>query len=104
MTEFNRDRFAEVVGSKFSLTAGDVTIDLELIEVSKLRETPHQVGFSLLFLAPKGYSIQQSLYDLEHETLGAMQLFLVPVAVENERMQLEAVFNLLRSKDAPANE
>ena len=102
--EFDRDRFAAVSGSAFKLTANDVAIDLELVEVSEPREKPHQITFSLLFLAPEACAVNQGLYDLDHPTLGAMQLFLVPVGMENGRMQLEAVFNLLRSSEAPANE
>lgn len=99
MTTFNRDSFAEAKGSAFTLTDGTgQTVDLELSEVSPLKETPHQHHFAIVFLAPENYTVAQGLYDIQHPGLGAMQLFLVPVGIENGRMQLEAVFNLLRPK------
>lgn len=97
MTKFDRDSFAEVQGSSFALKYGEEqAIDLELVEVSESKETKDVVSFSLLFAGPDGYSIQQGMYDLEHPSLGAMQLFLVPVGMREGGSLLEAVFNLLR--------
>lgn len=95
MTTFSRDNFAKVQGSVFDLTDGaGQTIDLELSEVSPLKETAQQQNFATVFLAPENCVVTQGLYDLQHPLLGKMQLFLVPVGIENGRMQLEAVFNL----------
>jgi hypothetical protein len=98
---FDRDRFAEEVGSSFTLKGADgESVGLELAEVSELKERPHQVSFSMVFLTPKSYVIEQGLQDLQHERLGEMQIFLVPIGVSNERMQLEAIFNFVR-EDRP---
>lgn len=97
---FNRDMFVETKGSQFKLTAGGgQTVDIELIEISDLKESQYQQSFSLLFLLPETYTAEQGLFDIEHEQLGAMQLFLAPVGIDNGRLQMEAVFNLLREKD-----
>ena len=94
---FDRDRFAEELGSSFTAKDADGrTVDLELVEVTELRERPHQVSFAIVFLTPKSAAVGQGLYDLQHENLGEMQLFLVPVGIKEERMQLEAVFNFVR--------
>jgi hypothetical protein len=94
---FDRDRFAEELGSSFALKVADSpTLDLELVEVSELKERPHQMSFAIAFLAPKSAVVGQGLYDLQHERLGEMQVFLVPIGITDERMQLEAVFNFLR--------
>ena len=100
MTTFDRETFAAVLGSPFTLTAeGGQTVDIELAEVSEWRETPANRSFSILFVVPEPYRVEQGLYDLENATLGTMQLFLVPVAMPNEPAQLEAVFNLLKEKE-----
>ena len=94
---FDRDLFAQEVGSCFVLKGADEqTVDLELAEVSELKERPHQVSFALVFLTPNSLAVEQGLYDLQHERLGDMQIFLVPIGVVDERLKLEAVFNFLR--------
>jgi hypothetical protein len=95
--QFDRDKFAEALGSTFVIKSADGrTLDLELKEVSEIRERPHQQSFSIVFLVPESFTVEQGLYDIEHESLGGMQLFIVPVGMNDSRMMLEAVFNTLR--------
>jgi|SRR5687768_4450655 len=97
MLTFDRDTFAPALGSPFTLTAeGGQTVDIELVEVSEWRETPNNRSFSILFSVPEPYRIEQGLYNLDHATLGNMELFLVAVATPKGAPQLEAVFNLLK--------
>jgi hypothetical protein len=93
----DRDSFAGVLGSPFTLTAaGGQSVDVELTEVTELKETANQRSFALLFSVPEPYQVEQGLYDLDHKVLGSMQLFLVPVGMDNGRWKLEAVFNLVK--------
>ena len=93
---FSRDRFVGAVGSKFKLTADSgQTVDLELIEVSELRERPSGQSFSIFFAPPEGYTVLQGMFPLAHEELGTMDIFLVPVGDE-KGVRLEALFNFLR--------
>lgn len=95
--QFDRDKFAEVLGTSFVLKAADgKAMTIELVEVSEAKERPHQLSFAIVFLTPEASIVEQGLYDLEHETLGAMQLFLVPIGMSDGRMRLESVFNMLR--------
>lgn len=97
---FNRDEFAELIGSTFHMLApNNEVFDLELSEVSELRKRRGQESFSIIFLLQEGYSASQGLCDLSHEKLGAMQLFIVPVGLENGRLQLEAIFSSLVKDD-----
>jgi len=99
--DFDRDRFAEVLGSSFVLkTTEGQSVDLRLVEVSGIRERPHQFSFSIVFSVAQGYTVEQGLYDLEHESLGTVQLFLVPVDETPEGMKLEAVFNFVREDES----
>lgn len=96
---FDRDRFAEEVGSSFTLKAADgQTLDLELVAVSELKERPYQVSFSAVFLTPASSAVDQGLYDLTHERMGEMEIFLVPIGMIEDRMKLEAVFNFVRQE------
>lgn len=72
---------------------GNVT--LELVSVSDLRETPRQRMYSLVFRGPLDRPMEQGLYPLTHEKMGAESLFLVPIAREEDGFQYEAVFNNL---------
>ena len=95
-TTFQRDDFARVQGSLFTLTADSgETIEIELSEVSELKKRSRQQSFAIIFLVPENYRVEQGLYDLSHAELGAVQLFLVPVGMKNSRQELEAVFNTL---------
>lgn len=50
--------------------------------------------FSLQFLGPPSNQyLQQHTYRLEHETLGDMDIFIVPLGPEAGRMRYEAIFS-----------
>ncbi len=67
--------------------------DLALIDVSELTENGLTRSFSLLFRAPGDVPPEQSIYRLSHDTLGAMELFLVPVKQDSEGIYFESIFN-----------
>ena len=75
------------------------SIALELAQVTELGSASAEPGagrrpFSLLFLGPVSQQyLLQHIYRLEHEQLGALDLFLVPLGPVGGRMRYEAVFN-----------
>ena len=48
--------------------------------------------FSLIFRSPLGAPLPQRIYRLQHEQLGAFDLFLVPIGPDEAGMCYEAVF------------
>lgn len=82
-------------GSVFSLVDSDV--QLELVEVTERKVTGTQEMFSLLFCGAKDKFLHQGSYDLTHETLGSVTLFLVPLGLDENGYQYEAAFNRLQS-------
>ena len=87
--------FAPHIGGTFRMHAGpSTTLDLELVEVSELRENRER-PFSILFRTPGTEHVPQGTYRLEHPEIGAIELFLVPIGPDREgrNMQYEAVFN-----------
>jgi hypothetical protein len=66
-----------------------------LIHVSELRETPRQRMYSLVFRGPLEQPMQQGLYPISHEKMDVGDLFLVPIAREDDGFRYEAVFNIL---------
>lgn len=76
--------------------AGVEPIALELVNVTESgpRSRPEaRRPFSLHFLGPVSsqYLVQQT-YRLEHEQMGAFDLFIVPLGPETGRMRYEAIF------------
>lgn len=49
--------------------------------------------FSLVFRAPAGTDLSQQIYRLHHESLGDLEVFLVPIGRDQDGLKLEAVFN-----------
>ena len=72
-------------------------VELELISVTEIGKA-HQPGlrnpFTLHFLGPAGpqYLLQHT-YHFEHDQMGALDLFIVPIGLEAGRMRYEAIFN-----------
>lgn len=75
-------------------------IELELFEVKGYTPGPHEqarmVRFSLFFYGPDDIYMPQYNYALEHDALGALEIFLVPVGRDERGFLYEAVFNNMR--------
>jgi hypothetical protein len=93
----NRDyeNYFGVQGSDFTLADSD--IQLKLVEVTEKKVAGLQEMYSLLFCGAKDEALSQGTYELTHETLGSVSLFLVPVALDENGYQYEAAFNRLHS-------
>ena len=75
------------------------SLQLELIDVSLLgsedpdpEDPERRRGFSLMFRGPQSPLLIQQIYGLEHEAMGHLDLFLVPLAPDREGARYEAVF------------
>jgi hypothetical protein len=100
LADLTHHDFTPHTGSTFDLVADDArTVSLELSEVKARDQASSVEGggrqpFSLLFLArTDAPTLSQHLYHLDHASLGALDLFLVPVGPKDGAMQYEAVFN-----------
>jgi hypothetical protein len=61
----------------------------ELVEVTEMaREPGGRAPFSLVFEGGPSPPLPQAIYPVQHERLGAMEIFLVPIASD----RYEAVF------------
>jgi hypothetical protein len=82
--------FAPLLHQRFQVDPGDrPPFDVELVEVSEIaREPGGRAPFSLVFAGGPSPPLPQRIYRVEHEELGALEIFLVPVAAD----RYEAVF------------
>ena len=92
--------YSQHLNSKFYLKLEDGAIELQLVEVKpypwKQNEPAEMERFSLFFEGP-GVYLPQGLYHLEHEQMGAADIFLVPVSGNQQGYRYEAVFNTFKS-------
>lgn len=87
------EAFHPYVGQDFLLSFPDGSCALKLLEASAIGTGARDGGaFSLLWQGPTTPALQQGTYELTHEKLGEMALFLVPVAQKDAGFQYEAVF------------
>lgn len=91
------------------LQSSTPVVEVELVEVADKGATDgqqppaaarRQQRFSLVFRGPRGKLLQQGMYQTQHNQLGSLDLFLVPVGRDHDGVYYEAVFNRLRRPDA----
>jgi hypothetical protein len=86
--------FSEHVNSKFQMQVNDTTtLEIELLGVKKHGSTDSPYQFSLRFAAPLTAPRNQGAFILHHEKMREQYIFLVPTAMDAERLYYEAVFN-----------
>ncbi len=83
------DTFAAHLGEIFRLRVpAEQALDLELAEVTRLSErtaakaadgTPKREPFSLVFRGPADVIAPQRIYPIEHDAIGSLDMFLVPL-------------------------
>ncbi len=100
----NYEILAEQLNTKFALTEAPEPFELELIEISEPTETSRQIYFSLFFRGDKNFMLPQGTYQMRHERLGTMMLFIVPTALEADGYKYEAVFNFVKGASQKSND
>jgi hypothetical protein len=97
----NSGIFADNLHTKFhARSAENPGVEMELIDVTEKNLSPQAEQFSILFRGPMTPAFHQGTLTLEHEKLGAMDLFLVPVGPDSQGMRYQAVFSRLYKNNA----
>lgn len=93
--------FSKHLNTKFRVN-GEQPMELELTEVKaymgQSNEHSDMERFSAFFHGPADHPLPQSTYALEHDGMGALDLFLVPIAKDEKGFRYEAVFNYFKPK------
>jgi hypothetical protein len=85
--------FRPHLGTGFRIT--HESVECELIEVKPQEgsaRTGSRVAFSVVFRGPPQPVLEQRIRRLEHDRLGVLELFLVPIGPDDTGMLYEAVF------------
>ncbi|HEY8189007.1 MAG TPA: hypothetical protein VIF64_23275 [Pyrinomonadaceae bacterium] len=88
------EEFSKHLNSKFQIRISETeTIEAQLKDISEFLTSPRQERFSILFRTANEPFLGQGLRRFEHEQMGPFELFIVPIARDEEGTSYEAVFN-----------
>ena len=80
-------------------TSSDDFLDVELVEVTEMgsappggENDPRRRPFSIVFRGPMDAPIPQNIYEIEHEKMGILSIFIVPIGPDGDGLRYEAVF------------
>lgn len=89
--------FAGAANQEFEINMGEAAMTVTLIEVKPLKQHAFpgmmREPFSLLFKSASSIILPQKTYRLRNATMGALDVFLVPVAQDQGAIVYQAVFN-----------
>jgi hypothetical protein len=92
------DVFSPLVGETFQVhVQPEQTVAFELVEARSLSPgnaspRPHP-PFVLTFKGPARLLLPQQIYRVEHQAIGAHEIFIVPLGPGNGGMLYEVIFN-----------
>ena len=96
----SEEDFAKQLHTKFRVRAEGAEAELELDEVAGFQgganEQAGMERFSIFFEGPPDVFLQQGVYTLDHEQLGELTLFIVPVERSGGGFRYESVFNYFK--------
>jgi hypothetical protein len=99
LKRLTRDIFAEHLNTPFQVDRGDAhSAALELVEASAAAAPPGYEAFSLVFRGPLAPLLPQGIHHFHHATIGAFELFTVPIRQDQRGLYYEAVFNRRREE------
>jgi hypothetical protein len=97
MDNVSLERFAPLCGEPFALSvdAEPPLLNATLIEAKALPQPAFngRQPFSLVFAGPPAPLLPQSIYRVAHQSLPALDIFLVPVAADASSVRYQAVFS-----------
>jgi hypothetical protein len=87
------DTYRKQLDTVFQVEYGSGPVPLRLTEVADERTGGSVQQFSLFFHGPGDRILPQGTYSMQHDVLGALALFIVPVVGSNaERIIYQACF------------
>lgn len=101
LAELTQSQFSGYLGDAFRIEGElEVCMNLQLIEATHLSSGRHTKSngqrpepFALVFQGPQNSPLDQAIYRLQHEHLGELPVFLVPIDQDEEGVYYEAIFN-----------
>lgn len=94
--------FSQYEDTIFRIQSEDkgTTVELLLNKVELTVQNEKQEGFSLFLQGPLEPQLLQGTYLFNHEELGELVMFMVPISKSNDVIRYQVVFNRLLSNPA----
>jgi hypothetical protein len=96
LQDLSHSSFEEQLDTPFRVHfGGEAPLEVVLYQV-RLHEPhggPRTQPFSIYFRGPRQPVLPQAIYRMEHDRMGTMDLFIVPIGPDGQGMGYEAVFN-----------
>lgn len=94
LDDLTKESFLPLLNQSFRLTSTEPPLELRLVEVqARSGKGPRREPFSLVFAGPAAPLLPQSIYRLENDEIGTLEIFLVPIGREAGDTRYEAAFN-----------
>lgn len=98
--ELTEEVFRRHLKTKFRVADAESPLELELRAVEGRQSGPGEQGgmerFSLIFHGPGDLFLPQRIYKLEHDEMGEIQIFIVPIGQDADGFEYESVFNYFK--------
>lgn len=96
--DYSADNFSRNMNTKFTVKVeSGEPVEIELVQVAVRQNEPNEQAqmerFSAFFSGPQSAFLPQQTYEFEHPDMGEMEIFLVPIGVDNKGYRYEAIFN-----------
>lgn len=97
MSLLTYESFGPHVNSTFTLGLGETTVELTLTEATRqvVRPFPGMMRepFSLIFRSSSPVVLPQRSYPITHQSMGKLDIFIVPIGRDVRGVVYQAVFN-----------
>lgn len=96
------DTMKELIGSDFSvLVSEDLSVDLQLSEVSSIRDHGPYASFSMIFNGKKEPVLGQNTYCFRHRDIEETPLFMVPLGIFDEVCEYQVCLSYKKGQNSP---
>ncbi len=97
LNQLTHESFIPYLAHTFQLNLETANYELTLLEATIIDSDPEEGRrhpFSVVFLGPSQPILPQQIYELHHEEMGSLALFLVPIGPDKTTrgIRYEAVF------------
>lgn len=100
MANLTEEEFSKHIGTEFRADFGEHKINLKLTEVKSYMRGEslerNMERFSLFFSGPPDLTFSQQSVHLQHESMGGIEIFLVPISSDANGFCYEAIFNYFK--------
>jgi hypothetical protein len=98
LLQFDAKSFRAQLRSSFQVDSDGNRLSLQLAEVLEPAAPPQVELFILHFRGPRAPRLQQQIHRFEHDALGAFDLFVTAIGVDEAGTDYEAVFHRFKKK------